>query len=80
MSVCILIGVLGGAWLDSRLGTSPWLLLLGSLLGAAAAFTVMYDLTVKGAIFRAVRRGGSVGGSDGRRSRAGGGQRGGANE
>ena len=28
----------GGAWLDQRYGTSPWLLLLGVVLGSYLAF------------------------------------------
>jgi ATP synthase protein I len=34
----ILIGVFAGQWLDKKLGTAPWLLLLGTFLGAAAGF------------------------------------------
>ncbi|MDR3119939.1 MAG: AtpZ/AtpI family protein, partial [Clostridiales bacterium] len=48
MCACVLIGVLAGSWLDRWLGTKPWLLLLCSLIGAAAAFKVMYDLAVRG--------------------------------
>lgn len=31
-----------GRWLDARLGTEPWLLLLGVLFGASAGFYSMY--------------------------------------
>jgi ATP synthase protein I len=31
-----------GRWLDSRLGTEPWLLLVGVLFGAGAGFYSMY--------------------------------------
>ena len=41
--VCIFIGVGLGRWLDRMLGTSPWLLLLFSLLGVGAAFKFLYD-------------------------------------
>lgn len=34
----ILVGVLGGYWLDGKLGTRPWLVLTGALLGIAAGF------------------------------------------
>ncbi len=35
---CMVAGVLGGWWLDKRLGTSPWLLLAGALFGMGAGF------------------------------------------
>jgi ATP synthase protein I len=38
MGACVGLGALGGLWLDRRLGTSPWLALLGVILGAIAAF------------------------------------------
>jgi len=47
MAACVFVGVFFGKWLDGKLGTSPWLLLLGCLLGAAAAFKVFYDLLIK---------------------------------
>ena len=31
----IVLGVLGGRWLDARFGTEPWFLLVGALLGIA---------------------------------------------
>ena len=31
-----------GRWLDERLGTEPWLLLVGVLVGATAGFYSMY--------------------------------------
>jgi hypothetical protein len=34
----------GGAWLDSRLGWSPWLLLLGVVLGVVTAGGLFYQL------------------------------------
>ncbi|MEA4969985.1 MAG: AtpZ/AtpI family protein [Candidatus Pelethousia sp.] len=43
MAACVLIGVLVGRFLDNLLGTAPWLLLLFSLLGAAAAIKVLFD-------------------------------------
>ncbi|NLN53511.1 MAG: hypothetical protein GX150_04315, partial [Firmicutes bacterium] len=36
MAATIFVGVLLGRFLDSLLGTSPWLLLIFSLLGAGA--------------------------------------------
>ena len=44
---CILIGVLLGQYLDGLLGSSPWLLLLFSLLGMAAAFRTLFSLAKK---------------------------------
>lgn len=36
--VPIVLGLLGGWWLDGRWGTTPWLLLAGLLLGIGAGF------------------------------------------
>ena len=38
----ILIFVFAGVWLDSRLGTSPWLLIVFVFVGAAGGFYSMY--------------------------------------
>ncbi len=43
MAACVLIGVFIGRFLDNLLGTAPWLLLLFSLLGAAAALKALFD-------------------------------------
>jgi F0F1-type ATP synthase assembly protein I len=40
--VAILLFLFIGKWLDSRLGTSPWLLILGVFSGATAATVAMY--------------------------------------
>ena len=45
IGACIVVGVLLGQFLDSHLGTSPWLLLLFSFLGIGAAFKSMYDMS-----------------------------------
>ncbi len=37
VALSIMIGLFGGQWLDGRLGTSPWLTLLASAFGLAAA-------------------------------------------
>ena len=42
--VCLLVGW----WLDGRLGTSPWLLLGGVVLGAVAGFYNLYTSLVSG--------------------------------
>jgi len=40
--VAILLFLFIGKWLDSRLGTSPWLLILGVFTGATASTVAMY--------------------------------------
>lgn len=36
--VPLLLGLFGGRWLDRKLDTEPWLLILGSVLGMGAGF------------------------------------------
>jgi ATP synthase protein I len=38
----ILLFLFVGMWLDKRLGTGPWLLILGVFVGGAAGFWSMY--------------------------------------
>jgi ATP synthase protein I len=38
----IILFLFVGQWLDRRLGTEPWLLLLGVFVGAAAGFYSLY--------------------------------------
>jgi F0F1-type ATP synthase assembly protein I len=40
--VAILLCLFVGKWLDSRLGTTPWLLILGVFGGAGASMYAMY--------------------------------------
>jgi F0F1-type ATP synthase assembly protein I len=40
LSVLLFLGV--GAWLDSKLGTRPFLLILGAFVGAGAGFYYLY--------------------------------------
>jgi F0F1-type ATP synthase assembly protein I len=40
LSVLLFLGV--GAWLDSRLGTGPFLLIAGAFVGAGAGFYYLY--------------------------------------
>jgi len=46
MGISVIIGLLFGRWVDGKLGTEPWLLIVGCMLGLAAGF--------KG-VFRALR-------------------------
>lgn len=43
MAACVFIGVFIGRFLDNLFRTTPWLLLLFSLLGAAAALKALFD-------------------------------------
>ena len=45
MAASILIGVLLGKYLDGLFGTSPWLLLIFSLLGMGASIKVLFDMS-----------------------------------
>lgn len=45
MVVCMLLGLYAGRFLDERLGTAPWLMIVFLLLGGGAAIKVMYDLS-----------------------------------
>jgi F0F1-type ATP synthase assembly protein I len=38
LAAAVLVGFWGGWWLDAKLGTAPWLMLLGAGLGLAAGF------------------------------------------
>ena len=41
-AAAILLGVFAGQWLDRRIGTTPWFVILGVVLGAAAGFYNLY--------------------------------------
>jgi F0F1-type ATP synthase assembly protein I len=41
-ALVLLVFTFGGIWLDRRLGTSPWLLMICVLLGAAGGFFSIY--------------------------------------
>lgn len=38
LSISTVIGLLGGRWLDGKLGTEPWLMIVGLVLGVTAGF------------------------------------------
>ena len=40
LAVLLFLGV--GAWLDGKLGTTPWLLVIGAFVGAGAGFYSLY--------------------------------------
>jgi F0F1-type ATP synthase assembly protein I len=42
--LCIVIGFAFGSWLDKKFGTSPWLMMVFTLLGIAAGFIEMINL------------------------------------
>lgn len=44
--LAILLGLYGGQWLDRRLGSAPWFLIIGVFLGAGASFYAMYRAMV----------------------------------
>ena len=44
MVACIALGIFIGWLLDRWFGTSPWLILIFSILGAVAAFKTMYEM------------------------------------
>ncbi|MEX2572257.1 MAG: AtpZ/AtpI family protein [Gemmatimonadota bacterium] len=52
----IILFLFAGKWLDERLGTEPWLLLLGVFVGAAAGFYSLYRQLVIAPRERAARR------------------------
>jgi ATP synthase protein I len=47
MAACVLIGVLLGLFLDNRLGTDPWMVVIFSILGCLSAFKAMIDIAKK---------------------------------
>jgi ATP synthase protein I len=42
LGLAVLIGLMGGQWLDRQFGTDPWLLLLGLLFGLGAGFRSIF--------------------------------------
>ncbi len=44
VAIAIILGVVGGLWLDNRMGTLPLFTLLGVLLGSVAAFYGLYRM------------------------------------
>ena len=44
IAISILLGVLGGLWLDSKFGTRPILVIVGLILGLVVAFYGVYRM------------------------------------
>jgi F0F1-type ATP synthase assembly protein I len=40
-------GAWGGYWLDARLGTTPWLFVVGALLGITAGFYHFFSIVLR---------------------------------
>lgn len=59
----ILLFVYLGRWLDGKLGTTPWLLVLGAFVGAFAGFYSMY----RALMAHTAKKGESESGDDARR-------------
>lgn len=52
----MLIGYYGGRFLDNRLGTTPWLTLVGIMLGVAAGFRILVRDILRGSPRPAAKR------------------------
>ena len=44
IGICIVLGVLGGLWLDKKLNTEPILVIVGLILGIVIAFYGVYRM------------------------------------
>ena len=42
LAMCLLAGVYAGQWLDKKLGSAPWLLVIGVFVGAGLSFYSIY--------------------------------------
>ena len=47
LAVSVMLFLFGGSWLDGKLGTRPWLTLIGAFVGAGAGFYSLYVQLVK---------------------------------
>lgn len=48
ISLCILLGILAGRWLDSKFNTEPLLVIVGLILGLTIAFYGVYRMLLPG--------------------------------
>ena len=46
-AVSIMVGYLGGQWLDERFGTTPWLKWIGFVFGVVAGYRSLYRFAVQ---------------------------------
>ena len=46
IAISILLGVLGGLWLDGKLGTAPIMVIAGLILGLIVAFYGVYRMLI----------------------------------
>lgn len=44
VALCIVFGIAGGLWMDSKINTSPIFMLSGTILGVVIAFFGMYKM------------------------------------
>ncbi len=44
IGACIVLGVIGGLWLDNKFNTNPILVIVGLILGVIVAFYGMYRM------------------------------------
>jgi len=44
VALCIVSGIAGGLWMDSKINTSPIFMLSGTILGVVIAFFGMYKM------------------------------------
>lgn len=47
LGLALCVGYFGGRWLDGQLGTGPWLMWAGAVIGLAAGAKSLYQLTRK---------------------------------
>ena len=47
-ALSVVLFMAGGRWLDKRIGTDPYLTVLGAFVGGAAGFYAMYTALMKG--------------------------------
>ena len=47
LAAAVFIGTLTGYWADKWLGTQPWILIIGFILGAAAGFRSLFRIIAR---------------------------------